>query len=300
MSSETAGRAAILAAALLFSTGGAAIKAAALSGWQVACFRSAVAALFILLLPGARRNWSARTLLVGLAYGATLILFVLANKLTTSANAIFLQGSAPLYLLLLGPWLLRERIRRSDLALVAVLTAGMALFFLGRQVPLRTAPDPVSGNIIGAFAGLAWALTIAGLRWVSGRDTASGSGLAPVAAGNLLAFSIALPFALPAEGARAMDWALIVYMGAFQVGLAYVCLTRGLRALPALEASLLLLAEPALNPVWSWMVHGERPGALALAGGSLILAGTAGSMLRRARRPRGGTGARTTSGARAS
>src|SRR5438876_87828 len=92
----------VFLAALLFSTGGAAIKAASLTGWQVACFRSAVAAAVLLAaLPEARRNWTWRIVPVASAYAATLITFVLANRLTSSANAIFLQSTAPFYLLLL-------------------------------------------------------------------------------------------------------------------------------------------------------------------------------------------------------
>jgi drug/metabolite transporter (DMT)-like permease len=106
----------VLSAALLFSTGGAAIKATALTGWQVASFRSGIAAVVLLLcMPAWRRVWHPRTLAVGAAYAATMILFVLANKLTTATNTIFLQYTAPLYLLLLAPWLLREPVRLSDL-----------------------------------------------------------------------------------------------------------------------------------------------------------------------------------------
>lgn len=141
----------LLLAALLFSTGGAAIKATQLSGWQVAGFRSGVAVIAVLLLaPEARRTWlrSWRGALVAVAYAATLTLYVTANKLTTSANTIFLQSTAPLYLLLLGPWLLKEPIRRSDLAVMAAVGAGMVCFFIGREPPIRTAPDPATGNVL--------------------------------------------------------------------------------------------------------------------------------------------------------
>src|SRR2546425_10171933 len=106
----------ILAAAALFSTGGAAIKACSWSGWQVASFRSGIAALAVLvMLPAARRLPSGRALAVGAAYATTMILFVRANKLTSAADAIFLQSTAPLYVLLLAPLLLRERARPRDL-----------------------------------------------------------------------------------------------------------------------------------------------------------------------------------------
>ena len=110
----------ILGAALLFSTGGIAIKATTLSAWQVSCFRSGIAAFALwVLVPGWRRWWGPRQLLVGGAYAATMTLFVAANKLTTAANTIFLQGTAPLYVLLLAPWLLREPNRARDLASVS-------------------------------------------------------------------------------------------------------------------------------------------------------------------------------------
>ena len=123
-SSPLRNRLLLFTAALLFSTGGAAIKAATLTGWQVACFRSGVAAAVLLaVLPEARRAWSWRIVPVAAAYAATLITFVLANRLTTSANAIFLQSTAPLYLLLLSPLLLREPIHRADLLYMAAVVA---------------------------------------------------------------------------------------------------------------------------------------------------------------------------------
>ncbi len=272
MSSALAGRLEVLGAAASFSTGGAAIKATTFTGWQVACFRSGVAALAVLLfLPSSRRGWDRRTAWVGLAYAATLILFVLANKMTTAANAIFLQSTAPFYLLLLGPWLLREPVRRSDLLFMVLVITGITLFFVGDPVPLSTAPEPVQGNVLALLSGVSWALTIAGLRWLERGAVRSGAGMATVAAGNLLACLICLPKALPLGAASPADWGVVVYLGVVQIGLSYVLLTRGVRNIGALETSLLLLLEPALNPVWAWVLHGETPGALAIAGGGLIL-----------------------------
>ena len=96
-----------------------------------------------------------------------------------------------------------------------------------------------------------------------------------MALGNLIAFVWGLPFALPVVSATGLDWMVILYLGAIQIGLAYACLTRGLRSVPALEASLLLMVEPVLNPVWAWLVHGERPSHWALLGGALIIGATA-------------------------
>jgi drug/metabolite transporter (DMT)-like permease len=282
MSQDRLSRFELLAAAVLFSTGGAGIKATALTSWQVASFRSGIAALaLLLLLPATRRNWSWRAVLVGAAYAATLILFVNANKMTTAANTIFLQATAPLYLLLLGPLLLKEPLRRSGLSLMAVLGLGMSLFFIGEQTPLDTAPDPSAGNVLALLSGLTWALTISGFRWLQSRDETVAAGLAATVAGNAVACLACLPMALPVLESGPADWFVVGYLGVFQIGLAYALLNRGMRHVPALEASLVLLAEPAFSPLWAWIVHGERPHNLALLGGAMILAGAAGSMLKK-------------------
>ncbi len=281
MSSPTSARIRLALAALLFSTGGAAIKSAAFTGWQIAGFRSGVAAVVLwLLVPAARRGWTWRVFLVGAAYAATLVLFVLANRLTTAANTIFLQSTAPLYVLLLSPWLLRESVRPADVGFMAVVGVGLVLFFIGAERPLATAPDPARGNLLAAASGVTWALTVCGLRWMGAgagagvRESGGGSAMAAVVAGNLLAFAAALPRSLPLGRHPAADWGVILYLGVFQIGLAYVLVTSGLRLLPALEASVILLIEPALNPLWAWAVHGEVPGTFALAGGAIILGAT--------------------------
>jgi drug/metabolite transporter (DMT)-like permease len=270
----TRNRLEILAAALLFSTGGAAIKATALTSWQVASFRSGVAALTVfLLLREARRGWSWHVLPVAVTYAGTMVLFVAANKLTTSANSIFLQDTAPLYVLLASPFLLREKIRGRDLVFIAVVALAMGLFFVERPPVAATAPNPRLGNILALLSSVFWAGTIMGLRWLGSRAGGEGSSLPTIVAGNAIAFLVCLPFALPARVAP-LDVAVIGYLGVFQIGAAYVLLTNGLRHVAALEASTLLLLEPALNPFWSWFAHGENPGTWPLAGGALILGAT--------------------------
>jgi len=262
----------IVAAAALFSTGGAAIKAAHFTNWQVACFRSAVAAVALLaFLPSARRGYSLRGAVVALAFAVTMVLFVTANKLTTSMNTIFLQATAPLYVLALGPALLKERIRAADLGFMLAMMTGLVMFFLDEQPQQATATDPFLGNILAAASGLTWALTIMGLRWL-GRAAGPVESLPAVVMGSVMAAALCLPMALPVGPARPTDWLLVLYLGVFQIGLAYVCLSHGLAGAPAFAASILLLVEPVLNPVWSFRVHGERPGRWAIAGGAIILA----------------------------
>jgi drug/metabolite transporter, DME family len=269
----TSARLRLALAALLFSTGGAGIKAAAFTGWQIASFRSGIAAVVLwLVIPAARRGWTGRTVLVGVAYAATLVLFVLANRLTTSANTIFLQSTAPLYVLALSPWLLRERVRPADIGFMGLVGLGLMLFFVGSEAPLATAPDPVRGNVLAAASGVTWALTVCGLRWM-GKGAENGA-IGAVVVGNGIAFLATLPRALPLASHPAADWVVIAYLGVFQIGLAYLLVTSALRQLAAFEASMILLIEPALNPLWAWVVHREVPGGWALAGGALILGAT--------------------------
>ena len=282
MTASTKARLQLIGAALLFSTGGAAIKAAAFTGWQIASFRSGFAALALLLMvPGARRGWSLRqaqgkfwqAVLVGLSYAGCLTLFVLANRLTTAANTIFLQSTAPLYLLILAPWILKEPVRRRDVGFMLVVAFGLMLFFVGVEQPAATAPDPVRGNLLALISGFCWALTVLGLRWLTARE-GRGSPIAAVTSGNLTAFLVTLPFALPLGAHSITDWSVLVYLGVFQIALAYVLVTSAINHIPALEASVILLIEPALNPVWAWLVQGEVPGIWAMVGGAIILAAT--------------------------
>ena len=264
----------IAGAALLFSTGGAVIKSTTFNGWQVAGLRSGIAAIAVLLLvPASRRGWSWRTFIVAVAYASCLILYVTANKLTTAANTIFLQSTGPIYILLLAPWLLKERVTRQDLVVLAVMVLGLLCFFAGADAPVRSAPNPGLGNVLAAGAGFMWAFVVMGLRWLgrsAGPDVADPA-MSAVALGNILACAAALPVGLPLGAGGAGDWLAVGFLGVVQIGVAYLLMSRAVRALPAFEASVLLLIEPALNPFWAWMVQGEVPGAWALGGGLLIL-----------------------------
>jgi drug/metabolite transporter (DMT)-like permease len=256
----------VLAAAVLWSTAGAAMKLCALNGWQIAAGRSLVAGLFLLIAsPPARSRPSGRTLLVALAFAGTTIQFALATKLTTAANAIFIQDTAPLWVLLLSPWLLGESATRGELLAIPVYATGLGLFFLD-----DLSSGQMNGNLVALGSGVAFALCILGLRRLRGEG-------APVALtwGNLLSALLALPFALAGPAPGASDLGLLLFMGIFQLGLAYLCFTRGLERVPAVEASLLVLLEPVLNPIWTFLLAGERPGRWALVGGAVVLLATA-------------------------
>lgn len=281
----------LVAAALLFSTGGVCIKALeGLTAWQRAGLRSLVAAIFLWIVwPQARRGFSLKVLLFSLFYAGTLATFVAANTYTTAANAIFLQSTAPLYVLLLSPLVLHERVRRGDLLYMGALAIGLALCVGGEywgEAPSAqaTAPRPLLGNVFGLVSGILWACTIIGLRWFGQRSRSGGSGAgASVVTGNLACFVLCL--LISAFGGdhlfhgvtqlSARTLGVLAFLGCFQVGLAYVCISRGMAHVPAMQASLLLLVEPVFNPIWSFLVLHEKPGPWSLAGGAVILVATA-------------------------
>lgn len=264
----------VVTAALLFATGGAAIKGISLTGWQVASLRSLVAAIVLgLLLPRARQALSIKVIPAGCAYAATLVLFVLANKLTTSANAIFLQSTAPAFMLFLAPVILHERIGRTEVLYALVLLAGMLLLFRAENPGSATAPDARSGNLLALASGFTYALTLVALRRGALRE---GRSMGVVLMGNIIAFLACAPMAFPLAGWRPADLPLLLYLGSCQIGLAYFLLTRGMARVPAFESATLLLVEPVTNPVVTWISLGEAPSGWAIAGGLVILLATLG------------------------
>jgi drug/metabolite transporter (DMT)-like permease len=255
----------VLAAALLWSSGGAAIKRCGLDAWQLAGGRSLIAGLLLLaVVPAARRRPTRLSLAVAVAYLFTVVLFVSATKLTTAANAIFIQDTAPLWVLLLSPALLGERPSRGELWSVPVFGLGLGLFFLD-----QLSPGQVTGNLVALASGVAFALSIMGLRRL-GEE-----GPAALVQGNLLAAALTMPLWPLGPAPLPLDLGLVAFLGVFQLGLSYLCFTAGLRGTPAVEASLLVLLEPVLNPVWTYLFAGERPGPWALTGGAVVLAATA-------------------------
>ncbi len=278
MPSLSAPRLQIMLAALLMSTSGAAIKTcSSFSSWQVACLRAGIAATVLLLVvPGVRRSFNIRTVSVGCAYAGASVLFVLATKLTTAANAIFLQSTSPITIVLLSIWLLKEPLRRRDALFMGALAVGLSLFFLGSYQPTSSAPDPARGNLFALVSGLFWALTVIGLRWLAhtGKNTGN-TASAAVTFGCIIASAITLPMALPVHQSHVSDWLTVMYLGTFGVALVFILLSRAMKQVTAIETGLLLLLEPALNPLWAWILQGENPGLPALAGGTIILTATA-------------------------
>lgn len=257
----------VLLAALLWSTGGLFIKWTTLSAFELTFGRSLLAALTVAYFTrheGFRLN--AMTVLTSLLYAALLLLFVVATKLTTAANAIFLQYTAPIYVLILEPVLYKEKFRRADLVTVIICIAGMSLFFIGK---LR--PQDVSGNLAALASGLCFAFYILLLRHPRSQAVNRASS---VIYGNLLLVVFTAPAGLGAlSHMSAQDAASVLYLGLFQIGLAYTFFTLGMACgVRSLDASIVGYIEPVLNPVWVFLFLGERPSAWAIIGGSIIIA----------------------------
>jgi drug/metabolite transporter (DMT)-like permease len=262
-----AGRLYITAAALLWSSGGLAIKLVPLPALGVAFWRSLIAALFLILFfrPSLER-WRRASWTTGLVYAAMILSFVSATKMTTAANAIFLQYTAPLYVLLLAPVLLKEPFRTADAVTLAVALAGMSLFFVG-----RLEAGTLQGNLVGVASGVFFGGVILLLRRDTSRDA-----MASVLLGNLLAAALALPFAWDRLALDLKGALLVLFLGVVQMGISYIFFVRGLSAVTAAEASLIGMLEPVLNPVWVWLGISERPTTWAALGGAVVLLSVAG------------------------
>ncbi len=272
--SPRTGRALIAAAALLWSTGGLAIKLVPLPATGVVFWRSLLAAIFLIAVfrPSASR-WRQVSLPVAAVYAGMILTFVTATKMTTAANAIFLQYTGPLWVLLFAPTVLKEPFRRADAAALLAALVGMSLFFVG-----RLDRGALAGNVVGVLSGVFFGATVLLLRRDANRDA-----MVSVMAGNLLAAAIALPFAAGSLALDARGVLLVLFLAVFQLGLSYVLFVRGLTAVPAAEASILGMLEPLFNPVWAFLGIGERPSGWALLGGAIVLASVTGRTILGAR-----------------
>ena len=256
----------VLIAVLLWSTGGLFIKSTTIDAYQVTFFRSLFAALTVLILTrkeGLKINGFG--IVTSIIYALLLFLFVWATKKTTAANAIFLQYTAPIYILVLAPFIIGEKFHWRDLVTVVVVLAGMSLFFVGQ---LRL--EDYQGNTAALFSGIFLGLYIMLLRHPKAE------GLNPAIAviyGNFLLAAVNLPTGVSAIPSMTfMDWFAVTFLGIVQIGIAYIFFIKGVRGgTRPLDASLIGFIEPLLNPVWVFLFVGERPSRWALLGGAIII-----------------------------
>jgi len=264
------GVAQVAGAALLWSSSGLFIKVLTLNALQIACFRSLLAAVALLAFVKAL-GWKAPlrpdALALGCAaaYAGLLILFVAATKLTTAANAIFLQFSAPIYLVFLEPWVFKRPVAGRDLAAVAVCLGGMGLFFMG-----RLEAGSLVGNLLGMASGVCLALFSLLLKLKRERNPGENP-IGAIILGNVLVAAVCLPFAMPGFHPSLRQGGILLFLGVFQIALAYVLFNAGMRHLTATASIVVGTLEAVLNPVWVFLGMGERPSPWALLGGAVVL-----------------------------
>ncbi|MCF3651562.1 EamA family transporter [Synoicihabitans lomoniglobus] len=271
----------LVVAALFWSTGGLLIKHIDWPPLAVAGGRGLFAALFLIV---AGRRWSlrwTRVQWIGAAcYATCTVAFCAATKLTTAANAILLQYTAPVWIALFGAWFLGERATRLDWATIVAVLGGMVVFLAnGLSV------GHLLGDTLGLIAGLGFAAMTIALRYQK-----DASPLDCIILGNLLAFVVGLPWIVDAPALSGSGALALVTLGVVQLGIPYLMYAYAIRHVTALQAVLIPVIEPLLNPVWVLLALGEKPTPLALVGGAIVLAAVTGRSLfnlsrRTARRP---------------
>jgi drug/metabolite transporter (DMT)-like permease len=267
MAPRTKGIALVAAAALFWSTGGIGIKAVSDSALTVTFYRSLFAGIALLIFLGrdvwGRRRWkSGRVFALAIvSYAICLSSFVVATKLTTAANAIFLQYAGVVWVLLFSPLVVHEPMRPRDATAVALAFGGMALFFVG-----KFEPRGMSGNLMALLSSVFFATLILCLR--RERDAAESA----VTWGNLFVAAVFLPFVRHDLALTPKSFGVLLFLGIVQIALAYTLFVRGLKYVTATQASLTGMLEPVMNPVWVILFLGERPSPFAIAGGLVVLA----------------------------
>jgi drug/metabolite transporter (DMT)-like permease len=251
----------LLLAAVLWSLGGVLIKSIELHPMAIAGGRSLIAIPLMLLCLGRPQfTFSVPQIGGAIGYALTVALFVFATRMTTAANAIFLQYTAPIYVALVGRWYLNERALRVDWVVIAVALSGIALFFMDQLTVAG-----FWGNIVALGSGMAFASVAIFLR----KDRA-GSPLTTIILGNVIVGVAGAPYLWQSHFAAGDVWQLLL-LGLVQLGLPYVLYAYAIKHLTALEATLIPLLEPVLNPFWVMLALGERPGSWAVFGAMLVL-----------------------------
>lgn len=281
MSPRTVGFALVLFAAVTWSLAGLGIKVLWPDALAVAGFRSlfALPVVSAFALATVRSDHAAfgravrqpLVLAAAASYALTVILFVSATKLTTAANAILLQYTAPIYVALLSWPLLRERLRTADIIAVLGCLFGIAWFF--RE---KVTTEGMTGNLLALLSGVGFALVpiLQRRSALHGEDAAMMriSPLAAIVAGNVLVVLLCSRWMIASPPPDARSWLIVSALGVGQLGMSYAAYSAGVTRVRAVEAVLVATIEPILNPIWVAVGTGERPSSAAMVGGAIIVA----------------------------
>ena len=264
----------VFLAAILYSIGGLCIKLIPWNGMSINGARNMAALLVVggyLSLSRHRLRLNRWILLGAVSVCGTNVLFSLANKLTTAANTIVLQFTAPIFVILLAAIFWKKRPKRLDLAACGLVLAGVACFFI----------DSLEmGGALGNFLALLSGLTYAGVFLLN--DLPDADPISSVFWGDTISVVLGLPFLIQETVFTPAAITSVLILGIFQVGLAYVLMCIGLRTTPAVTASLISGIEPVLNPILVALFYGERIGRMALAGAAVVVVSVVGYNVLRA------------------
>ncbi len=254
---------AVLTAAIMWSTGGMFIKLITYDALQISFFRGIFAALvFLVIFKKEIFYANVFTIINAAFYSAILILFVIATKTTTAANAIFLQYTAPIYVLIFEPIINRTKYEKINVITIFICFLGMILFFFG-----RISTGYQEGNIIALLSGVAYAAFLLGMR-----KNKKEYQFSSIFYGNVIVALICLPSIFSIHSFDMKNLLMLTYLGIIQIGIAYAIFSYGLKKVLAIEASLISMIEPVLNPVWVFLGYGEIPSINAIFGGVIIIA----------------------------
>ncbi len=244
----------MLVCATLWSSAGIFIKLIDLSPFAIAGFRGLLAAVTVavyMLVTRQKLIVSKNVLLSMFFLSGTFLCFVTANKLTTAANAIVLQFTAPIFIVLFSALFFRQKYGKADVLLVALAVLGISVFFVG-----SLQPGQLSGNLVGLLAGV----FMAGM-YLSVGKTAGEEKMSAILFGQLLTAVIGIPFFFFTKGTLTPISAVyLLILGVFQIGVPYILLALASKSCPPLACCLIAAVEPVLNPVWVLLFSGERPG----------------------------------------
>ncbi|HHW23466.1 MAG TPA: EamA family transporter [Clostridiaceae bacterium] len=255
----------LIITAVMWSLGGILIKSINAHSLAIAGVRSAISCVIIsLYVRKPKFTWSFTQLGAAVAYALTVILFVAGTKLTTAANAILLQYTAPVFVALLGAWLLKEKPGLVDWLTILVVIGGMILFFMD-SIDIRG----FLGNILALSSGVSFALFTILMRMQK-----DGSPIESVILGNAITAVAGVPFIFTAVH-DTKGWVCLIILGVVQLGIPYILFSKAIKSSRAIEASLITMIEPVLNPVWVSIIIGEVPGILSIAGGVIVITAVA-------------------------
>lgn len=253
----------LIIASILWSTGGLFIKIIDWNPMAIAGMRSGISALVMIAylrhLPE-KHKIKPITILGALSYAFLLICFVIATKLTKSANAILLQYTSPIWVIIFSYLFLKSKIKKQDILTLFLVFCGMILF-LSNELQAGN----LLGNFVGMLSGIFMAIFVMLLQ--RQEDTPA---IYVTLLGNLFTFLFAIPFYFISTPSVHTTIGIFI-LGVFQLGIPYVFYTKAATHVSSLQATLIPILEPLLNPFWVFLVTGENPGFLSIIGGLIVI-----------------------------